>query len=419
MDTNEYTYAPDQPLNKIESKNRIDVKEQDNRMEIQKESDFITNMMMPENLHSSTGANHNILFNPDTRAMSRYLTYEVTRSLPLISGVKNKDRASVLNMIGYNLYAVYGFILGTDYTRLKPMSSSAASFMNDETRVQLYKQILRMKIPDFTYSLLTKLAQVRDPSKINVVTTPSYHLYDHNLDYGRVIHPNIYFKAHDILITNRATTDKDKILDDIYGSKIYDGTTINNIVGYGMENTTKGFYHTPNWINTAYENLVDPNSQKTLQLGQISGKTKIRQIPITVTNPYQILLSADENLDNTSQLIDRINEIYEELGATKTVLDALTDASGNILLGYCTQHFQLPTWNDSTIKHGTADFKNLHAQAKEFFLLETEKPAITTRTAGVLINDDTTNETAYPIAKPKDVINSPTRYIRFYDFSEQ
>merc|ERR1711935_797944 len=191
------------------------------------------------------------------------------------------------------------------------------------------------------------------------------------------------------------------------------------IVGHGLDKDTKGYFHTPNWINTAYEDLVDPNSQKTLQLGQISGKTKIRHIPNTVTNPYQILLSADENLDNTSQLIDRINEIYEELGATKTVLDALSDASGNILLGYCTQHFQLPTWNNSTFKHGTLEFKNLPSQAKEFFLLETRNTTTTTRSPGVLINDDTTNETAYPIAKPKDVINSPTRYIRFYDFSEQ
>jgi len=128
-------------------------------------------------------------------------------------------------------------------------------------------------------------------------------------DYGRVIHPNIYYKAHDILITEDASTKRDTILEKIYNEHIYDNVNINSILSrYLIDDGNETKVH-ENWLNVLYNRLVDSNENEATTNGIISGKCNIKLTNANTLNAYTALLSADKiNLDNMTSLVRRISE---------------------------------------------------------------------------------------------------------------
>jgi len=240
------------PTVTIEEKNNFEIKETIENWTPEYKCSFQQSLNVSKNLHNSQGDLANISFNPDTRLTVPYIVYESKREMMSIANKEDKNRISTLMLCGYSLLSYYAYILGIDKTKRNPPSQQSIMFTKHEERLKYFKNLMSCRIPNYMFELLTKIAQVRDSNNTKVCITPCLNLWNLKHDKGRLIHPNSFFTAHDVLRTERTNATRKEIIHAIIAGELWNNISINDTFSvYSMKNSAKAV-RLENWLNDIF-----------------------------------------------------------------------------------------------------------------------------------------------------------------------
>jgi len=226
-------------------------------------------MKLQCNIKGAKGTNIEISFNPDTRTTMHYIIYEMRKTFSELANINDRDRISILTLCGYSFTMYYAYFLGTDRLKRTLPSDIADAFFESSKRTKYYENLEQFKIPDFMYNFLTKINKVKDPNNTNFIITPCLNEWDQKYDYGRTIHPNVFYKAHDVFVTERANTKRDEVLKKIHSFNVFLGVKIEHIFTFNAQDNEDSdkVKQVDNWLNVLYNELTDPDSDEPSTYG--------------------------------------------------------------------------------------------------------------------------------------------------------
>jgi len=306
-------------------------------------ADYFSRMMLPTNVELDSGNYHTYDIQFDTRYIHNYILYHTTSRFPEMN-IKGHPYVTPLSLAGYCFSLLYALMLACDKTFRPTPSWQAARFLSDSDKRDLYDKLLQSRVPTFFADLLIEFSPVYDPRRTNHIFCPSLAGYTHSHDFGRTLHPAIFYQAHHLLASTRTNRDPDDVIDDLMAIEIITvGNTeyrISNFYGTWYDNQ-----HHTNFLNQDFFAFFNPIVGRALSQRPTFARLNLAP-EVYIDNIYEnLLLASDQNISLMTILTDALSTfVLSDDSKAPQLGSVLASLSGTLLLSHSIEPPTLPTW---------------------------------------------------------------------------
>lgn len=261
----EYNVSNHPILETISKKNNTAV-ELPETPEVKPTSKFYALLNTSERIEIDYGSDFQIEVQPDMRYVAQYLMFTTSHEYAELE-IKGYPYVSLPSLVAYKLTIFIGHFLISDLTYRRERSFSSAPYTNDAELMELLSTLKTCPVPQDVQTILDHIAPVQDSQRCNLKSIPSFAAFSFKHDFGYSVPISTFLSIHDILASNRTSSEPGIIMAMIYNTVLTrigtSSCTISNLFGgpYSYENDT---YQHRNWFCTALEAFINPVVSRAL-----------------------------------------------------------------------------------------------------------------------------------------------------------
>jgi hypothetical protein len=232
-----------------------------------------------------------------------------------------------------------------------PSSHHAQAWKTHQQRLELFKVLVAMHVPPDIAEVIKTFAPIRDPQRPRLEFFPSMGGFSPAHDIGRLIPPQIFFTAHNLLAqvrTNQEISEIYRLFTDtvIINCGANATYTVSNLIGDRYLAANQPILH-QNWINIEIEKLFSPCVARAKLARPTYGTIPIfkPEGDFDDINPYDFMLNFSQaDCKSTIDAIRNISEFVANHTTGSTTLGSiLVEASGYTILTHTLEQPTLPT----------------------------------------------------------------------------
>jgi hypothetical protein len=381
-------------------------------------ADTLLQQMSVDVKNSTSNGNHaTIDFQGDFRPIFMALCFYAAQYYDALD-LKQHSKVSPPSLVAYFLFVIYSFYLICDL-EARPTPSIHTRFLSTPEFLDFKAFILNLDVPDFLVKFLQAAAPTSDPRRPNITYVPSFACFSYYHDFGRLFPIAILIQCHNFVISQKTNDAPEDLINKMMGLDVYGSRRIGNFFAQMLDDTTNNNSYA-NQLFQAFEGIINPALARSRSQRNVYSRITHHVQPYTTTpNPYQLMMSADE--DNVSETMSLMRQIqctiaakYKITGKLGSVIASLSGMNITIH-GY--SNFAVPTWHNHTVKQNQTTATTVTAKTYASKLRFLVIPDRTPDTDLKYPTDATTiDKLLYLVKKNKKSIIAPVHFPADTDF---
>lgn len=287
----------------------------------------------------------------DQRYVISFLMYVATKTFSKLE-VKESPSFSLFTYLAYMQILFNAYLLNNDIAIRRTPSYHARSFTNNAQKRDYYVTLMNCHVPKPLAELIKQFACVIDPFRNGLEYIPSLAGCKWAHDYGRLVPPQLFLVAHNIISELRVSIPVSEFMRQWYDTRIITvhlrDYLITHFIG-GYFTHANALTSHKNWLNQKFEAIFSPAVGRAhLQRPTLARIDITPQVtPFQDPNFYEVMLSWNQEDSSSIQALmgDISNFLRENTTNTIPLHSILKDVGGITTLCHTIEPVVLPTWH--------------------------------------------------------------------------